>query len=405
MRGEDGRRYERVGEVMQALESGQIETWFQPVVDLETEMIAGAEALVRWRHPVRGVVSPDDFLPDIEAAGFMPLLTQRVLDSACESFATGLPEDYDWMVTVNLSKSELSSNVVEHVLGALDHWGLPARRLRLEIDERTVPAPPIVQILERLVDAGVPIIVDDFGTGWSSFGQLLRISPTSVKLDRQLVASVSASERDRGGRVPRQGFDFPSSRRHVEWSAARERDEAIDLISAFSTLATRLDMDVVAEGIETPMQRDLVRRLGCTLGQGHLFAPAMPFDTFMSWAAAYTGGLAGAPRAPGRQRVRSRPSDLASPAVDPPARTPDGLDSVPRAAARRRRPGRSCSCATSTSSEAASRPSSRPVGRAAAVGPAAVRLDPARDGQAPRLHGAALDRVGVPRRGGRGAVG
>jgi sensor c-di-GMP phosphodiesterase-like protein len=78
----------------------------------------------------------------------------------------------------------------------------------------------------------------------------------------------------------------------VEWSAARERDEAIDLISAFSTLATRLDMDVVAEGIETPMQRDLVRRLGCTLGQGHLFAPAMPFDTFMSWAAAYTGGLA-----------------------------------------------------------------------------------------------------------------
>jgi EAL domain-containing protein (putative c-di-GMP-specific phosphodiesterase class I) len=194
------------------------------------------------------------------------------------------------MVTVNLSASELSSNVVDHVLSALDHWGLPARRLRLEIDERTVPAPPIVQILERLVEAGVPIIVDDFGTGWSSFGQLLRISPTSVKLDRHLVASVSASDRDR--RVPRQGFDFPASRRHVEWSAARERDEAIDLISAFSTLANRLDMDVVAEGIETPMQRDLVRRLGCTLGQGHLFAPAMPFDTFMSWAAAYTGALA-----------------------------------------------------------------------------------------------------------------
>ena len=290
MRGADGRRYERVAEVMQALESGQIETWFQPVMNLETEMIAGAEALVRWRHPVRGVVSPDNFLPDLEAAGFMPLLTKRVLDAACEAFATGLPEDYDWMVTVNLSKSELSSNVVEEVLGALDHWGLPARRLRLEIDERTVPAPPIVQILERLVDAGVPIIVDDFGTGWSSFGQLLRISPTSVKLDRQLVASVSVSDRDR--RVPRQGFDFPGSRRHVEWSAARERDEAIDLISAFSTLATRLDMDVVAEGIETPMQRDLVRRLGCTLGQGHLFAPAMPFDTFMSWAASYTGALA-----------------------------------------------------------------------------------------------------------------
>ena len=203
------------------------------------------------------------------------------------------------------------SNVVEHVLDALDHWGLPARRLRLQIDERTVPAPPIVQILERLVDAGVPIIVDDFGTGWSSFGQLLRISPTSVKLDRQLVASVSASDRDRGGRLPRQGFDFPSSRRHVEWSAARERDEAIDLISAFSTLATRLDMDVVAEGIETPMQRDLVRRLGCTLGQGHLFAPAMPFDTFMSWAAAYTGGLAARRALPDvTEYAHSRPISL-----------------------------------------------------------------------------------------------
>jgi diguanylate cyclase (GGDEF)-like protein len=292
MRSADGRRYERVAEVMHALECGQIETWYQPVINLETEAIAGAEALVRWRHPHRGVVSPDEFLPDIEAAGFMPMLTTMVLDHACEAFATGLPEEHDWMVTVNLSKSELSSNVVDHVLSALDNWGLPARRLRLEIDERTVPAPPIVQILERLVAAGVPIIVDDFGTGWSSFGQLLRISPSSVKLDRQLVGSVSATEHDK--RVPRQGFDFPGSRRGDDWNASRERAEAVDLISAFSTLASRLDMAVVAEGIETPMQRDLVRRLGCTLGQGHLFAPAMPFETFTSWARSYMGAKAAA---------------------------------------------------------------------------------------------------------------
>jgi EAL domain-containing protein (putative c-di-GMP-specific phosphodiesterase class I) len=135
----------------------------------------------------------------------------------------------------------------------------------------------------------VPIIIDDFGTGWSSFGQLLRISPSSVKLDRQLVGSVSATEHDR--RVPRQGFDFPGSRRHSDWTASRERAEAIDLISAFSTLASRLDMAVVAEGIETPLQRDLVRRLGCTLGQGHLFAPAMPFATFTSWARSHMAGL------------------------------------------------------------------------------------------------------------------
>ncbi len=292
MRDADGRRYQRVAEVMFALESGQIETWYQPVMNLETEAIAGAEALVRWRHPQRGVLTPEEFLPDIEAAGFMPMLTTMVLDQACEAFATGLAEEHDWMITVNLSKSELSSNVVEHVLSALDHWGLPARRLRFEIDERTVPAPPIVQILERLVQAGVPIIVDDFGTGWSSFGQLLRISPTSVKLDRQLVRSVSATDQDT--RVPRQGFDFPGSRRGGDWNAARERAEAIDLISAFSTLATRLDMAVVAEGIETPMQCDLVRRLGCTLGQGHLFAPAMPYDTFMSWARSTIGARAAA---------------------------------------------------------------------------------------------------------------
>jgi EAL domain-containing protein (putative c-di-GMP-specific phosphodiesterase class I) len=255
------------------------------VIELDTGAIAGAEALVRWRHPQRGVLTPEDFLPDIEAAGFMPMLTTTVLDHACEAFATGLPAEHEWMVTINLSKSELSSNVVEHVLEALEMWKLPAQRLRLEIDERTVPAPPIVQILERLVDAGVPIIVDDFGTGWSSFGQLLRISPTSVKLDRQLVRSVSATDDDE--RLPRQGFDFPGSRRRTGWDAAQERAEAVDLISAFSTLASRLDMAVVAEGIETPLQRDLVRRLGCTLGQGHLFAPAMPFEEFTDWAQTY----------------------------------------------------------------------------------------------------------------------
>jgi EAL domain-containing protein (putative c-di-GMP-specific phosphodiesterase class I) len=292
LRGADGERYERVAEVMRALESDQIETWYQPVMDLETDLIVGAEALVRWRHPQRGVLAPDEFLPDIEAAGFMPMLTTQVLGQACEAFATGMPAEYDWMVTVNLSRSELSSNVVEHVTGALDNWGMPAHRLRLEVDERTVPAPPIVAILERLVEAGVPIIIDDFGTGWSSFGQLLRISPTSVKLDRQLVGSVLATDRDL--RVPRQGFDFPGSRRGTNWNAARERAEAVDLIAAFSTLASRLDMGVVAEGIETPMQRDLVRRLGCTLGQGHLYAPAMPFDMFLAWARSYIGAMAAA---------------------------------------------------------------------------------------------------------------
>ncbi len=296
MREADGRRYGRVADVMRALESGQIETWFQPVMDLETDLVAGAEALVRWRHPRRGVLTPEEFLPDIEAAGFMPMLTTMVLDQACEAFSTGLPEEHDWMVTVNLSRSELSSHIVDQVLGALDNWGLPAHRLRLEVDERTVPAPAIVQILERLVQAGVPIIVDDFGTGWSSFGQLLRISPTSVKLDRQLVGSVSATEHDE--RVPRHGFDFPGSRRGGDWNASRERAEAVDLISAFSTLAARLDMAVVAEGIETTGQRDLVRRLGCTLGQGHLFAPAMPYETFTSWARSYLGARAAAQALP-----------------------------------------------------------------------------------------------------------
>ncbi len=285
LRGTEGRRYERVAEVMLAMEGGQLETWYQPVIDLHTDEIVGAEALVRWRHPLRGVVPPDDFLPDIEAAGFMTTLTKMVLEQSCNAFATGLPALKDWVVTVNLSRAELSSQVVDHVLYALDASGLPARRLRLEIDERTVPAPPIVKILERLVEAGVPIIVDDFGTGWSSFGQLLRISPTSVKLDRHLVSSLAATEAQL--RLPGEGFDFPGQRRKSGWSAAQERSEAIDLIAAFSALAARLDMAVVAEGIETPMQRDLVRRLGCTLGQGHLFAPAMPYDEFIAWARTY----------------------------------------------------------------------------------------------------------------------
>ena len=285
LRAYEGRRYQRVAEAMQAVEARQLETWYQPVIDLHTERIVGAEALVRWQHPERGVLKPEEFLPELEAAGFMPSLTTRVLEQSCAAFATGLPAEQEWLLTVNLSRGELSSNVVDSVLGALETYGLPAHRLRLEVDERTVPDAPVVEILRRLVDAGVPIIIDDFGTGWSSFGQLLRILPSSVKLDRELVASVAASENSlrRGG----QRYDFPGSRRDTGWTAAQERAEAVDLIGAFCTLAARLDMAVVAEGIETVQQRDLVRRLGCTLGQGHFYAPAMPFDGFLRWARSY----------------------------------------------------------------------------------------------------------------------
>jgi diguanylate cyclase (GGDEF)-like protein len=230
-----------------ALIAGEVVPWFQPVVDLTTGRVCGVEALARWQHD-GAMIPPGVFVPLAEQTGMVGLLGRQVLRSACAHAAT-------WnrvaplSLSVNLSPVQLASDdLVDVVREALRDAGLAPERLILEITETVLmedvaSAGPRLAALRAL---GIRIALDDFGTGYSALGYLQKIPVDIVKIDRAFVKDVHLG--------PRQSA----------------------LAAAVMTLATSLDLDVVAEGIELPEQAQRLQELGCRLAQGFLFDPALP---------------------------------------------------------------------------------------------------------------------------------
>ena len=230
-----------------ALVAGEVTPWFQPVVDLETGRLAGVEALARWCKD--GVmVSPGVFVPLAEQSGLVNLLGRQILRAAC-GHAAQWNRHGSLSLSVNLSAVQLGSeDLVDQVREALADSGLSPNRLILEITE-TVLMEDAVTVGPRLCALramGVRIALDDFGTGYSALGYLRKIPVDIVKIDRSFVADIQDG--------PRQSA----------------------LAAAVMTLAEALDLDVVAEGIELPEQALRLRELGCRLGQGFLYNPALP---------------------------------------------------------------------------------------------------------------------------------
>lgn len=241
-------------ELRLALERGELEPYFQPVVELASGRVVGCEALVRWNHPERGVLGPYEFLPVAEETGLIVQVGEAVLRGACarvrEWAAAGLPPV---TVAVNVSVNQmLEDGLPETVRSVLHETGIPASSLALEVTESVVMKDPdaIGRKLQAISDLGVALSIDDFGTGYSSLGYLKRFPFSALKIDRSFV------------------MDLPG-----------DEDDAM-IVEAVISLAHSLKMSVIAEGVETDDQRALLVELGAERMQGFLVSPPVPAERF-----------------------------------------------------------------------------------------------------------------------------
>ena len=225
---------------------GSLETWYQPVLNLETNRISSCEALLRWRHPERGMISPAEFIPVAEETGLINQLGHWVLNAACAE-AVNWPDEV--RVAVNVSPIQFRSQTLAlNVAAALAASGLSAGRLELEITEAVLirDDEAALEVLHQLRKLGVRIALDDFGTGYSSLSYLQRFPFDKIKIDRSFIRDIA-------------GAGASSS-----------------IVQAVVNIAAASDMTTTAEGVETEQQRNLLYILGCTEMQGFLFSPAIP---------------------------------------------------------------------------------------------------------------------------------
>jgi len=229
-----------------ALVEGGFELHYQPLVDLRNDEVKGCEALIRWRHPLRGMVSPADFIPVAEDTGLIEEIGQWVLRTACAEAVT-------WpahvRIAVNVSPIQFRSQSLSlKVAAALAETGLDPRRLELEITEAVLIADDDAALvaLNQLRALGVHIALDDFGTGYSSLQYLQRFPFDKIKIDRSFVKEVTRNS------------------------------SSASIIKAVVSIAADRNMITTAEGVETLQQRETVQNLGCTQMQGYLFSPARP---------------------------------------------------------------------------------------------------------------------------------
>ena len=236
-----------------ALERGELELFWQPQVRLGTHQVTGCEALLRWRHPERGLVLPADFIPVTEEDGSIVPVTRWLLRAAAEQAAAWSAQGWHLTASVNVSPVHLAAgSLVDDVRAALDGSGLAPDRLVLEVTESTLVrnTGSAADQLAALRELGTRIAIDDFGTGYSSLSVVASLPADVLKVDRALVAVRSP----------------------VSVSAA------LAVLTAAAALGTALGMHVVAEGVESPEQLDLVRRAGCGFVQGYLFSRPLPAD-------------------------------------------------------------------------------------------------------------------------------
>jgi EAL domain-containing protein (putative c-di-GMP-specific phosphodiesterase class I) len=231
-------------------------------VDAATGQINSAEALIRWRHPEHGLLSPADFIPIAEESGLIGAIGAWVVREACRQGRSwqdaGLPRI---RIAVNLSPSQFrDGELLSTIQRALDDARLDGRYLEVELTESAVMSDPEVSvtILEQLSQMGIQISVDDFGTGYSSMSYLRRLPVDKLKIDREFIREIMS------------------------------RQDDVSIVRAIVSLAHSLRLRVVAEGVETPGQLEILKALGCDEYQGYLFSPAVPAEQF----AAILGRLA-----------------------------------------------------------------------------------------------------------------
>lgn len=242
-------RHALANDLRNALPNGEFELYFQPILDMETEQPVKAEALLRWCHPVRGMISPDEFIPIAEEIGLISEIGDWVLREAA-TLARSWPSvnGQDVHLSINKSPRQFASQDCDsRWLASLEQSGIDPARIIFEITEGLLieDRHGVAAKLYRLREAGIRIAIDDFGTGYSSLSYLKRFPIDFIKIDRSFVRDVSTDMSDRA------------------------------LCEAIITIGNLLGLQVVAEGVETIVQRDFLFNVGCDYGQGYLFAQPM----------------------------------------------------------------------------------------------------------------------------------
>ncbi|HEX6734598.1 MAG TPA: EAL domain-containing protein, partial [Azonexus sp.] len=239
-------------DLRRALERDEITVFYQPVVDTLSGRMAGVEALVRWLHPEQGLISPADFIPVAEETGLILPLGERVLRSACVQARAWLDAGVDDLhVAVNLSARQLEQPDLRDVVQrALSDSGLPPAALVLEITESVLMARAAesIDLLRDLRGLGIHLSIDDFGTGYSSLSYLKHLPANTLKIDRSFIQDIPGDE------------------------------DAVAIVTGILALAHSLRMKVVAEGVETPAQQEILAHLKCEQLQGYLFSRPLPAE-------------------------------------------------------------------------------------------------------------------------------
>ncbi len=245
--------YDRItleGSLRRAIEQDELMVYYQPQKSLATDRYVGLEALVRWQHPEQGTLPPARFLPVAEASGLIVPLGNWVLKSACRQMVEwqriGLPID---TVSVNLAGKQIRrDDLVESIANVLDETGCRPEWLELEVTEGFIMSEihASIDALRQLRDMGIKLAIDDFGTGYSSLSYLKKLPIHRLKIDRSFVQDLADDNDD------------------------------VAIVKAIVSLGHSLQLEIIAEGVETPYQENFLRQLGCEMGQGYLYSQPLP---------------------------------------------------------------------------------------------------------------------------------
>ncbi len=241
-------------DLRRALERKEFQVYYQPIVNLQTSVIYGFEALVRWNHPERGLLTPGDFIPIAEETGLIMQLDWQVIQEACQQV-------YHWnencknrppfVISVNLSaKQFIQANLVDQVTKLLKDTGLESKCLKIEMTETALLEEPkkVAVTISQLKSLGIGLSLDDFGTGYSSLSYLHRFSVDNLKLDISFIQTMNSEP------------------------------QSFEIVRTIIVLAHALNINAIAEGIETADQLNTLQHLNCPLGQGYYFSKPLPAE-------------------------------------------------------------------------------------------------------------------------------
>jgi len=239
-----------------AIKDKKLELYFQPTIDVASEKIIGAEALLRWNHPQKGFIEPDEFIPLAEQSGLIKPLTQYVLEKAIPQCVKWNEQNFNLTVSVNLSVHDLhDKKLLTNITSLLSQYNLPAERLILEINEGDIMTEPLRarELLKKIRETGIQLSIDDFGTGYSSLSYIKKLPINEIKIDRSFVMEM-ASE-----------------------------DEDMIIVQATIQLAHNLGLKIVAEGVYNKETWERLKEFKCDIAQGYYISQPMNANEFTAW--------------------------------------------------------------------------------------------------------------------------